>query len=251
MKIKFLLLGTSLSFLPTLSFAQCVETTNCETLGYTEITCNGGKGVKCPFGNKWFCFETEDEFKTRLCPELGFTLDCSGENQTGSSYSCNGKYNYCNCADGYYWKEGKCERTKLGQSGVVGDLYYCNGVVVGVKAPGMDFYIAMKDLGNMSWEGAVNSCQSYIFCNICDKLNGALPTKAQLLTMYNNKVSLNSLLLRNGGMKLTESYYRSNTLSSSYGYHYIVSMSDGDVKDNYLGNDDRGYYSVRPVLMVY
>ncbi len=45
MKIKFLLLGTSLSFIPILSYAQCVETTNCETLGYTETTCNGGKGV--------------------------------------------------------------------------------------------------------------------------------------------------------------------------------------------------------------
>ena len=44
MKIKFLLLGTSLSFLPTLTFAQCVATQDCVTLGYTETTCNGGKG---------------------------------------------------------------------------------------------------------------------------------------------------------------------------------------------------------------
>ena len=55
MKIKFLLIGTSLSFIPTLTYAQCVATQDCETLGYTETSCNGGKGVKCPFGNKWAC----------------------------------------------------------------------------------------------------------------------------------------------------------------------------------------------------
>ena len=49
--IKFLLIGTSLSFIPSLTFAQCVATQDCETLGYTETSCNGGKGVKCPFGN--------------------------------------------------------------------------------------------------------------------------------------------------------------------------------------------------------
>ncbi len=43
MNIRYLLLGTCLSFIPILSYAQCVETTNCETLGYTETTCNGGK----------------------------------------------------------------------------------------------------------------------------------------------------------------------------------------------------------------
>ena len=38
MKIKFLLIGTSLSFIPTLTYAQCVATQDCETLGYTETT---------------------------------------------------------------------------------------------------------------------------------------------------------------------------------------------------------------------
>ncbi len=61
MKIKFLLLGTSLSFLPTLTFAQCVATQDCATLGYTETSCNGGKGVKCPFGNKWACLSANEE----------------------------------------------------------------------------------------------------------------------------------------------------------------------------------------------
>ena len=49
--IKFLLLGTSLSLIPNLTQAQCVATTDCATLGYTEKSCPDGKGLKCPFGN--------------------------------------------------------------------------------------------------------------------------------------------------------------------------------------------------------
>ena len=102
MKIKFLLLGTSLSFLPTLSLAQCVETTNCETLGYTETSCNGGKGVKCPFGNKWACLSKD------TCEASGFKYTCSGSGYAGANGdSCGGKYKKCTCAGGYIWDSNK------------------------------------------------------------------------------------------------------------------------------------------------
>ena len=65
-KISFLLIGTSLSLIPNLTFAQCVATQDCETLGYTETSCNGEQGVKCPFGNKWACFKTKDDLKNEL-----------------------------------------------------------------------------------------------------------------------------------------------------------------------------------------
>ena len=34
--------------------AQCVATTDCASLGYTEASCPNG-GIKCPFGNTWNC----------------------------------------------------------------------------------------------------------------------------------------------------------------------------------------------------
>ena len=34
--------------------AQCVATTDCASLGYTETSCPNG-GIKCPFGNTWSC----------------------------------------------------------------------------------------------------------------------------------------------------------------------------------------------------
>lgn len=64
--LKFLLLGTSLSLIPTLTNAQCVATTDCASLGYTQTSCLDGKGLKCPFGNTWAC--TED--KTTNIPPL-------------------------------------------------------------------------------------------------------------------------------------------------------------------------------------
>ena len=132
----FLLIGTSLSLIPHLTFAQCVATQDCATLGYTETSCSGGSGVKCPFGNKWACFKSESEF----CNEYGFTFTCTGSNQTGGSgKACNGKYNYCSCADGYVWQNGTCVVKTCPIPCTVGTLYYSDGTCY-------DKYIGSKTL---------------------------------------------------------------------------------------------------------
>ena len=246
MKIKFLLLGTSLSFIPLTVNAQCVETTNCETLGYTETSCNGGKGVKCPFGNKWACLGVnEEECEKSFCNKYGFTLTCTGTGYVGGSgQACGGKYNYCNCASGYEWKGSSCQ--KEAQNGAQGNLYYCNGTVVAVKAPSMDFYVAMKDLGQMNWNSASSRCLNYSFCG---NLKGTLPSRDQLFIMYENKSLLNSLLSTNGGTRLTDGQYWSSTLPGRYGYHYFVHISDGNVDGYWRDNFSNGY--VRPVMVNY
>ncbi len=285
---KFLLLGASLSFLPTLSFAQCVATQDCATLGYTEISCNGGKGVKCPFGNKWCCFETEES----VCSQNGFKYACSGTGYSGgsgdscggkykkcncksgykwsgsackkescsSSYkytcsgtgyaggagsACGGKYTQCTCASGYEWKDGTCQKKEV-LNGADGDVYKCNGKVVGVKTGDMNFYVAMKDLGNMTWSNANSSCQNYSFCG---NVKGTLPTFDLLKTMYSNKSLLNSLLSVNSGIKLTENYYWSSTYFSYGSSYYSVDMSDGSAYSSYGGGIRYNY--VRPVLVDY
>ncbi len=126
MKIRFLLLGTSLSFIPQTINAQCVATQDCATLGYTETSCSGGSGVKCPFGNKWACFKSESEIKDQLCTELGFTQTCTG-GQIGVGKACNGKYSECTCAAGYTWNNSsqKCEDATA--NCVIGALYYADG----------------------------------------------------------------------------------------------------------------------------
>lgn len=147
----FLLLGTSLSFIPQTVNAQCVATQDCATLGYTQSSCNGGKGVKCPFGNVWACFPSEED----ICKDNGFIEACSGEGQigvghpcgklysscscsenyqyacsgngykSGSGQACNGKYASCSCADGYDWRDGACKQKDPDYSACkIGTLFY-------------------------------------------------------------------------------------------------------------------------------
>ena len=253
--IKFLLIGTSLSFIPLTVNAQCVATQDCATLGYTETSCNGGKGVKCPFGNKWACLPTEAE----ICKKNGFTESCTGVGQFGSGKSCaglydecscassyqyactgtgyaggtgsdcGGKYAQCTCASGYAWKDGACQQQAL--NGAQGNLYYCNGKVVAVKASDMDFYVAMKDLGTMNWYDAQDNCAAYSFCS---NLKGILPTFGQLQTVYKNKSSLESLLTSNGGKRFsTDDYYWASSYGGDPNYRDYVSMSNGEVDNGW------------------
>ena len=220
MKIRFLLLGTSLSLIPHLTSAQCVATQDCATLGYTETSCSGGSGVKCPFGNKWACFKSESEF----CNEYGFTQTCTGTNQTGGAgQACNGKYAVCTCASGYKWNNGNCEQdTSL--NGEVGDLYYCNGVVVGVKAVDMDFYVALKDVGVMEFPYAKSACNGYNFCKYA---GGILPSTSQLSQIYKNKSYINNLLQKYGGKPIGSVTYWASDYAGRDGCAYLFDMSRG------------------------
>ncbi|MDO5387097.1 MAG: hypothetical protein Q4F75_07500 [Pseudomonadota bacterium] len=109
--LKFLLLGTSLSLIPTLTNAQCVASTDCATLGYTEKSCPDGKGIRCPFGTTFACPMSE----TKFCDKYDFKYECKGSGYaSGGSKTCNGKYNYCTCTESYEWKDEKCQ-IKSGQ----------------------------------------------------------------------------------------------------------------------------------------
>ncbi len=249
MNIKFLLIGTSLSFLPTLSYAQCVATQDCATLGYTETSCNGGKGVKCPFGNKWACLPTE----TEICKKNGFTQSCIGAGQSGSGKSCGGlytecscasnyqyactgtgyaggagaacggKYTQCSCASGYEWKNGSCQPKMT--DGAHGNLYYCNGKVAGVKTEDMNFYVAITNAHNSSvnW----NEAQTFAHSAFCGK--GLLPSIENLRIIYKNKSIINELAQTVFGQSICndDNYWSSSYYNNFSNYHYIKYMSSG------------------------
>ncbi len=260
------------------AWAQCVSTQDCATLGYTESSCPNGNGVKCPFGNKWFCVDQcgigfkytctgtgygtqpasaacNGKYTSCVCADKytwsgtactkcasQYTEKCNGSNETGGEDTgCGGYYAKCTCTSGYEWKDGSCQKQVL--NGAQGELYYCNGKVVGVRATGMGFYVAMKDLGRMNWSSANSQCRNYSFCSY---VKGTLPTSQQLLSIYQNKSRVNSLLLTNGGTQLTDEYYWSS-IDGGHNHYYIVDMSNG-----YGGwFDDYDGYSVRPVLTPY
>ncbi len=260
--------------------AQCVTSQDCAALGYTDSACPGS-GVKCPFGNSWYCGGGAAEDCTKLgfiygctgtgyaggvgqtcngqyqscscsspytwsgsactCPS-NYTYTCSGTGYSGGvGTACGGKYAACTCASGYEWKDGSCQ--KQTQNGAVGELYYCNGKVVGVKASGMSFYVALRDLGQMNWSSANSQCQSYAFCG---NVKGTLPTVDQLKSIYQNKSRVNTLLSTNGGTQLTNDWYWSSTNYATSRY-YVVDMSSG--RGSWFGMSSN--YYVRPVLASY
>ena len=100
MKLKSLLLGTSLSLIPNLTYAQCSPAQSCAELGYKE-TANKGGCLKCPFGNGWYCPQ-------KKC-DASYQYTCTGTNEQPGTDNCGGKYKSCTCASDYEWKDGKCQ----------------------------------------------------------------------------------------------------------------------------------------------
>ena len=98
--IKFLLLGTSLSLIPNITYAQCSPAQSCAELGYKE-TANKGGCLKCPFGNGWYCPQ-------KKC-DASYQYTCTGTNEQPGADKCGDKYKSCTCASGYEWKDGKCQ----------------------------------------------------------------------------------------------------------------------------------------------
>ena len=84
MKLKFLLIGTSLSLIPNLLYAQCAVT-DCQQLGYTSLkSCDGG--LKCPFGEYWACPKVEEKAVLGEC--TGYAKNCKIADILNSDGTC-------------------------------------------------------------------------------------------------------------------------------------------------------------------
>ena len=86
MKLKFLLIGTSLSLIPSLLYAQCTTTPDCAAMGYKE-TANKGGCLKCPVGNGWYCPEPKEE-KVVLGQCTGYAKNCKIADILNSDGTC-------------------------------------------------------------------------------------------------------------------------------------------------------------------
>ena len=256
------------------SFAQCVTTQNCAELGYTETSCPDGTGLKCPFGDTFAC--TGGSCATD-CAELGFTYPCTntgeqgvgkpcggkyqscsckspyilsngacscpstykyactGTNQTGGSGEvCSGKYTKCTCKSTYGWNNGSCQY----KGEAKGDLYYCNGKIVGVKAGNMNFYISIKSI-TPDWDSGVNKAAShYTFCGY---LTGKLPTEAQLKKVHENRYELSQTLLNlpnDEGWRLSYKIYGPNGREGAYFWSSTPGNEKNEYKAVYVGPDE-------------
>ncbi len=140
---KLILMTSAAVIAPMSAIAQtptCTATPDCASLGYTEASCPNG-GVKCPWGDKWFCATSESE----VCSKYGFKYTCTGAGYAGGvGESCEGKYISCKCAEGYVLKNNAClkETVKFGQCNgngrncSLGDILFSDGTCSSNKVSG-------------------------------------------------------------------------------------------------------------------
>ena len=285
--LKFLLLGTSLSCFPVLAFGQCVVTEDCAALGYTASSCSG-KGLKCPFGNGWFCAEDE----STVCDKNGFKYSCTGTGYSGGSgQPCGGKYKTCICKSGYKWSGSVCKKescsssykytcTGTGYAGGSGQA--CNGKYLSCNcASGYEWkdescqkkeiltgadgdvykcngkVVAVKTskmnfyvaMEDLGYMGWSSGNRACQNYIFCGNLKGILPSLKQLETIYNNKSSLETLLSSNGGKKFsTDHHYWSSTGYVDYSGGSYYLMNMGDGYEDRFDHADYHDQYVRPVL---
>ena len=155
---KLILMTSAAIIAPLSGFAEnitCTATPNCADLGYTESSCPDNKGVKCPWGDTYFCPPSEAE----ICEKNGFVYTCDGEKQTGGvGETCHEKYAECSCYSGYKWDSGQCAETKWVSCGgyvqncSIGDILFSDGtchadVVEGKTAIGVVVYVNSEGCG--------------------------------------------------------------------------------------------------------
>ena len=162
--LKFLLIGTSLSLIPNLLYAQCVPAQSCAELGYKE-NANKGGCLKCPFGDGWYCPQ-------KKC-DASYQYTCTGTNEQPGTDKCDDKYKFCTCTSGYEWKDGKCQtkgavlgqctgyakNCRIGQ--ILNNDGTCTtnkesgktpiGVVVYIGSDNCGQALSLKDLGAKAW----------------------------------------------------------------------------------------------------
>ena len=160
--------------------AQCMNTINCQTLGYTKTSCTKG-GVKCPTGNYWYC---PKDTTTPQCSS-SYKYTCTGYLQSPSGTACNGLYTSCTCTSGYQWTNGSCQKkeiawgtcTGLVQNCSIGDILNSDGTcstnkisgktpigVVVYKSGNCGQALALENIGNERWSTEyvdISSIQNY------------------------------------------------------------------------------------------
>ena len=144
--------------------AACIATPSCTTLGYTSTSsCTGG--LKCPFGNYWYCPSSVN--LDNICELMNYKYSCTGTGyltSIGEACSGNGKYTKCECAEGFEWQDYKGCVVEVTNCNI-GDIFYSDrtcslvldtqkkpiGVVVYSDGQGHGQAMALNSIGNYAF----------------------------------------------------------------------------------------------------
>ena len=172
---KLILMTSAAVLAPISAIAQtptCTATPDCASLGYTEASCPNG-GVKCPWGDKWFCATSE----TEICSKYGFKYTCTGTGYAGGAgEACDGKYTACSCASPYIWSNGNCTCSNSYKYTCTGSQQSPSGSACNKKyqscSCSSNYYWSdgsciKRCPSPYRWDGTQCSCDKYMYTETC------------------------------------------------------------------------------------
>ena len=200
----------SVTLLSSSALAEtCTASPDCKSLGYTESSCSDG-GVKCPFGNFWFCGGKKDVCQScHVGWILNSDLTCSAEKVSG--------------------------KTPIG---VIANQMVTSA---GAALKCISMAVALNDIGFMVWSSANFQSQHYSAGGVT---GWRLPTKEELVTIYDNLSSVRGGLTKTGGADFVSNWYWSSSNYYSADDYWVVTPVSGVIT---WDRGSRSYFA-RPVL---
>ena len=203
--------------------AACIQTPNCTTLGYTSTTaCEGG--LKCPWGNAWFC------------------------NVGGGGSGSNPDYSNCKIGDILY-SDMSCNANMIASKTPIGVVFdTTNGLAIAKdEFANMPWGYVGEDVSGVQnsssiststadWQGFKNTKAMYetdksgvnypaIKKVLTYSTTGTeqgqwyLPAAGELQAISTNKDTLNTTLAKIGGTQMSGNYWSSSEQNSGSSYY--------------------------------
>ena len=209
---KFLLIGTSLSLIPALTYAQCAVT-DCLQLGYTSLKkCDNG--LKCPFGEYWACPKVEEKAILGQC--TGYAKNCKVGDILNSDGTCTiNKESGKEPIGVVVAIKDNCGYAMTASPIQKGILWSSNNTITGIGTT-IDWTVAIKDfdacantqkiiqLGNSSQYPAAWAAVNYTPNTVpTTKGKWCLPAPGMLNSLYTNLNAVNNTISKLGGAQLT------------------------------------------------
>ena len=265
---KFLLLGTSLSLIPTLTQAQCAVT-DCQQLGYTSLQkCDNG--LKCPFGEYWACPKVEEKAVLGEC--TGYAKNCKIADILNSDGTCTANKETGKTPIGVvvYIGGDNCGYA-MTASPIATSIRWSSEDVNTGAFQSSNWQNAIKDFdvsgnmtkiiqtanGNSSRYPAAYAALNYApSAAPTSKGKWMLPTAGILSSLYTNLNAINNAISKVGGTQLTgDNEYIWSSSEFDYGSAWVFGTSNGAFGGGityytkyYYPNLGTGSLVVRPVI---
>ena len=230
---KILLMSSALALLSGTVEAGCIQTPSCSSLGYSSTTaCEGG--LKCPWGNAWFC------------------------NVGGGGSGSNPDYSNCKIGDILY-SDMSCNANMIASKTPIGVVFdVTNGLAIAKdEFANLVWGAVVEDVSGVQnsssvststadWQGFKNTKAMYeadksgynypaIKKVLTYSTTGTeqgqwyLPAAGELQAISTNKDTLNTTLAKIGGTQMSGNYWSSSEQNSGSSYYIGIGNNSSTI----------------------